>query len=229
MSKNLVLGLVALVVGLVALAVASGFAIERGLFLAHAEQATGTVVELRQSRFNNSTRAGKYAVVEFTPSGRSAERCESWSSRPPRYFVGERVIVWYDPAAPSDARLDDFTELWLPSLIAGPLALLFMPLGGFVLFLEARRRSRERLRTSGLSVVGTVTRAETSSVEEWGQVVQVLTVSALDPRTGAALEFKSHRTPGKGDEWVGKPVTVSFDPRNPRRCWVDVPYPGGAR
>jgi len=224
--KDLIAGVASSLVGFVSLLIALGLGGERALFFSKAEATTGTVVELRESRFSNTTRRGKYPVIELSTPGGQRRRFEGGSSYPPKYRVGEPVAVVYDPADPKDARVDSFTELWLFPTLAGGLAALFVPLGATLLLLRARRVARERLRATGVAVVGVVTAARTSSVEEWGKTVQVLTVAIVDPRTGARRELDSHRTPGKGDEWIGKSLTVWVDPKNVERYLVDAPYPG---
>lgn len=225
--KELLFTLVSSAVALIVLLFTVAFGAERALFFSAADTTTGTVVELRENPWSNTSRRGKYPVVEFTPRGGRTQRCEGGSSYPPAYRVGEQVTVHYDRGDPADARIDSFTELWLFPAISGGLTALFVPLAGLQLFLYTRRRSRERLRTNGMPVLGTVTRAETSSVAEWGQTVQVLTVTAVDPMTGGTREFESLRTPGKGNEWLGRQLTVFVDPKNPRRYLVDAPRPGG--
>jgi hypothetical protein len=112
-------------------------------------------------------------------------------------------------------------------VLTGSLSALMLPLGGLILALHARRLLRERLRTTGIAVVGTVTSAETSSVKEWGKTVQVLTITAVDPITGMTHQFRSHRVPGQGDAWLGRQLRVYVHPSNPRRYLVDAPYPSG--
>ncbi len=225
--RELLFTLISGVVALIVLLVAVAFGVERALFFSSADTTTGTVVELRDNPWSNTSRRGKYPVVEFTPRGGGTRRCEGGSSRPPAYRVGEQVTVHYDRDDPADARLDSFAELWLVPAVASGLSVVLVPLAGLQLFLYARRRSRESLRTKGVPILGTVTRAETSSVAEWGQTVQVLTVAAVDPITGVTREFESLRTPGKGTEWIGRQLTVFVDPKNPRRYLVDAPNPGG--
>jgi len=218
-------------VGSIALALASTLGIERAVFFSKAETTTGTVVELRvnSGSWSYRSRRGEYPIVEFAPKTGTPRRCEGVSSSPPLYRVGERVQVYYDPEDPEDARIDSFLELWLLLVVSGGIAALALPVGALVLVLRARRRSLERLRSEGLPTSGTVTRADTSSVEEWGQVVQVLTVRAVDPSSGAEREFRSHRVPGQGDEWLGKQLTIYVDRRKPTRYLVDAPHPGDRR
>lgn len=52
-------------------------------------------------------------VVEFTTPDGTIQRVEGVASSPPRYAVGDRVDVLYDPARPGDARVDSFWGLWL--------------------------------------------------------------------------------------------------------------------
>lgn len=225
-AKDLVAGAIFTGIGAAALLVACAFGGERALFFSRAEETTGTVVELRDSPLSNTTRRGKYPVVEYTPRTGLPRRCEGVSSWPPKYRVSQRVAVFYDADDPDDGRLDSFIQLWLAPAIAGGIALLFLPFGALLLTLHARRRSLERLRATGTPTLGTVVSAATSSVEEWGQTVQVLTLRALDPTNGEQREFQSHRVPGKGDEWLGKQLTIYVDSRQPRRYLVDAPAPG---
>ena len=69
--------------------------------------------------------------------------------------MGQRVPVYFDPSDPDDARLDDFLDLWLYALISGGLAVLFVPMGGLILGLRWRRKRLEKLRATGIAVVGT--------------------------------------------------------------------------
>jgi hypothetical protein len=136
-------GAVFLVIGLIL----AGISVS---FLADAERARGTVVELewrsdnngasRKSRENN--RPVAYPVVEFTAAdGMPRTFRSSTGSNPPSYEQGERVEVLYRADSPEDARINGFASLWLLPLIFGGIGLVIGGIGTAVAVL-GRRRTR---------------------------------------------------------------------------------------
>lgn len=118
----------ALAVGLLAAGVATFIHTMR--FVAGAERATGTVIDL-DSR-TDSDGVTFYPVVRFTTAeGRTVEFVSSSGSSPPSESVGDEVEVLYDPDDPTDAQLSGFFHLWLWPLVLGPLGIL---VGFFALF-----------------------------------------------------------------------------------------------
>ncbi|MFE5818308.1 DUF3592 domain-containing protein [Streptomyces sp. NPDC056479] len=134
-------GAVFLVIGLIL----AGISVS---FLADAERARGTVVELewrsddngasRKARENN--RPVAYPVVEFT-SGDGTPRTfrGSTGSNPPSYERGERVEVLYRADSPEDARINGFASLWLLPLIFGGIGLVIGGIGTAVAVVGRRR------------------------------------------------------------------------------------------
>jgi len=57
-------------------------------------------------------------VFEFTAADGVARRVEGNATSPPRYAVGDEVVVLYDPADPDGARVETFAGLWLGPLLA---------------------------------------------------------------------------------------------------------------
>ena len=92
-------------------------------FVAGAERATGTVIDLSVDFSSDGT--VYYPVVRFTTAeGRTVEfRSSSGSSSQPD--VGDRVDVLYDPDDPQDAQLSGFFDLWLWTIALGGLGFLF--------------------------------------------------------------------------------------------------------
>lgn len=134
-------GTVFLVVGLIL----AGMSVS---FLADAERARGTVVELewrsddngasRKARENN--RPVAYPVVEFTSAdGTSRTFRSSTGSNPPSYEEGEQVEVLYRADSPEDARINGFASLWLLPLIFGGIGLVIAGIGTAVAVLGRRR------------------------------------------------------------------------------------------
>jgi hypothetical protein len=73
------------------------------------------------------------AVATFTlPSGQTAQAREETSASSPSFTVGQQVRVYYDPANPSSAIVDNPGRMtWFP--------LLFEAVGGVVLLLALGR------------------------------------------------------------------------------------------
>ncbi|QTD96091.1 DUF3592 domain-containing protein [Streptomyces cyanogenus] len=118
-------------------------------FLADAERAPGTVVDLEwrndHSHVSHRKRGNDgpvaYPVVEFTAAdGTRRTFRSSTGSNPPGYERGERVEVLYRADSPEDARINGFASLWLLPLIFGGIGLLFAGIGT-VVALVTRRRS----------------------------------------------------------------------------------------
>jgi hypothetical protein len=107
----LVLGVVFLVVAVVTLVLTLRF-------VAGAEHATGTVIDLSRET-DSEGEVVFYPIVSFTTAkGRTLEfRSSTSSSFPPQ--PGDRVEVLYDPDDPQDARLSGFFDVWLLPIVFG--------------------------------------------------------------------------------------------------------------
>lgn len=95
-------------------------------FIAAAQTATGTVVDIarRARRF----RGGwiNYPVVRFTAgSGEEFEVTSSFGTDPPTHQLGQAVRVFYDPHDPGRARIDSFFSLWGTCTFLVGIGLLF--------------------------------------------------------------------------------------------------------
>jgi hypothetical protein len=110
-------------------------------FMAGAEHATGTVIDLSED-FSSDDGTVYYPVVRFTTAeGRTVEfRSSTGSSSPPD--VGDRVEVLYDSDDPQDAKLSGFFDLWLWTIALGGLGIAFSAFAllapGFGLFGQSR-------------------------------------------------------------------------------------------
>lgn len=78
----------------------------------------GIVVSLDES---NSDNGKTYSpIIEFETGGGVYSFKGNISSNPPKYEVGERVEVRYDPADPQTAQIENGFEKWLTPLILIP-------------------------------------------------------------------------------------------------------------
>lgn len=121
--------------GLICVAVGCGFFVSalriylaRRKFLATAQAAAGTVVEVRVR--GTGRNAVGVPVLEFRETGGEAHRAESWmGSGFQRFAAGQAVPVRYDPADPSRAEVDTFAVLWGLALLRAGYGLLFLLMG----------------------------------------------------------------------------------------------------
>jgi hypothetical protein len=85
--------------------------------------AGGTVVRMDESDSDGST---TYApIVEYVVDGETYTLNSTSYSSPPAFHVGQAVRVAYNRDNPSQARLDNFWELWLLPIIFISIAVLF--------------------------------------------------------------------------------------------------------
>lgn len=201
--------------------VAGVLAVRTAGFLADAKAVDGVVVGLDEqysSSENGSTRSTYHAEVAYEVGGQALGFTDRIGTNPPRYDVGERVTVLYDPADPGDARLDAAYGYWLETIF-GLVALALAGAGVPVLLVWTRGAARRRLARTGERATGTVT-----DVRPAGKVV-------LDgrPRTATTVRW---RHPFAGEQtlvettWgavhaVGDQVTLRYDADRPARALVE--------
>lgn len=127
--------------GVACILVACGFLVsalriytKRKKFLATAEPAAGTVIEVRVRGVGRN--AVSFPVFEFRTSEGTVQRAESMMGTGLQGFqVGEAVAVRYDPADPSKAEVDTFAVLWGLVLLRAGFALIFLVMGAIGLAL----------------------------------------------------------------------------------------------
>jgi hypothetical protein len=220
------IGAAFLAIGLVGLAGCGYWAVRTRAFLARAERAPGTVVDLEPSRSKDGTTYRP--VVDYVlPTGQARTLRSNTGSNPPAFSIGEAVVVLYDPADPADARIDSTFSLWGGPIILGGMSALFGMIGGVILI--ARRVSSRRaqeLRRRGTPVVARLDGVErNTSLRVNGRSPWRLVAQWQDPGTGMIHLFHSENiwfdpTP----HVVQQELTVYVDRRNPKRYWVDVSF-----
>jgi hypothetical protein len=105
-------------IGVVILIVGAVMFVRTVRFVAEAEHATGTVVDL--SRRSDSEGTVFYPVVRFvTANAEPIEFVSSSGSSPASESPGDRVEVLYDPDDPCGAQLSGIFHVWLgPAVLA---------------------------------------------------------------------------------------------------------------
>lgn len=132
MDRFAVWGLICLAVGCGFLVSAARIYLARRRFLATAQAAAGTVVEVRVRGIGRN--AVGVPVLEFPLPGDQVQRTESWmGSGFQRFEAGQPVPVRYDPADPSRAEVDSFATLWGLTLLRAGYGALFLLMGSVAL------------------------------------------------------------------------------------------------
>ena len=127
--------------GVICILVGCGFAVSavriyvrRKRFLANAQAADGTVVEVQVEGIGRN--AVSVPVLEFRTAGSEVQRARSLMGSGFQGFeVGQAVKVRYDPADPSRAEVDSFAVLWGLVLLRAGYAALFIIMGSVGLLL----------------------------------------------------------------------------------------------
>lgn len=110
-------GAIAIVIGLIVLGIGVRQTLPTLDFVRRASAAEGRIVE-----------CGSTPVFAYSDADGATHRVRSgYGSEPPRYRLGDRVAVLYDPAEPARAEIDDYYTLW-----HGPTILLFVGTVGVI-------------------------------------------------------------------------------------------------
>jgi hypothetical protein len=125
----LLVGVIFLVIGAVMIGLAIFVFNRTRRFLRTALDATGTILELRESSGSEGGTVYSAVVAFQTTCGRSIRWEESMASNPPAGQPGEQLVMKYDPANPQKARIAKATRMWFMPMLFGGLGLLFLGLG----------------------------------------------------------------------------------------------------
>lgn len=119
------------------------FAIKTNSFLKKAVETQATVVELAETRSESSTVMFAPVFVFNDQNENSHKIYSSTFSYPPRWSVGDKMPIFYDPDNPAKARERGFFSLW-----GLPMILMFVGILDFVIFAIMFVITRGKLRTS---------------------------------------------------------------------------------
>jgi len=128
MDRFTIWGIICILVGCGFLANALQIYLRRKRFLANAQAASGTVVEVRVEGIGRN--AISVPVFEFQTAEGVAQRAESLLGSGFQGFeVGQAVAVQYDPIDPSRAEVDSFAVMWGLALLRAGFGVLFTIMG----------------------------------------------------------------------------------------------------
>ena len=120
-----------LAVGVLCIVIGAVVLVRTMQFVAKAEHATGTVIELT-GEIDSEGDELFFPVVRFTTAdGKEIEFESSSGSSPASHSTGDRVEVLYDPDDPNDAQLSGFVDLWLFTIIFFLVGGAFLAVGWF--------------------------------------------------------------------------------------------------
>lgn len=163
MTRVSIVKYVFLGVGLLFVVIALVTTMNTRTFVAEANHAQGTVIDMVRRQSTDSDHSDAYApVVRFvTTGGETVEFTSNTSSNPPSYARGEAVAVLYRPLTPHDAKINSFGSLWGAPVMFGVLGSIFAAGGGgFILFGVLKARKAADLKLHGVRFLTTVQRIE---------------------------------------------------------------------
>ena len=213
-------------VGLLALLIAVWVNSLERRFVATAERATGTVVDL-EYRSSGKGGAAYYPVIRFvTRSGDTVVAHTNVGARPPAHQKGDVLPILYDPARPLDAKTTGFFSLYVGSFVAALFALIFGGVGGTWIAVQRRAAAiEEELRQTGQRVEATVVEVELrTNLRVNGRHPYRIVAQRQDPVSHEVQVFRSANIWFDPTAYVPKTVQVLVDRYNPRRHLVDLGF-----
>jgi hypothetical protein len=221
---------VSLAVGVVALIVGAVWLVRTVQFVAEAEHATGTVVDMSRERDSEGD-VSFHPVVRFrTAQGDTIVFVSSYGSSSPSESPGDRVEVLYDPDDPSDAKLSGLFQVWL-----FPAVVLLIGASSIGTAWYRRRRVKrgpseadiEWLRAHGRQVKGGSPRVvHDDSLEIQGSSPFLVEVDVHDPVRDEVRVLTSAHVWFDPAPYIAdrEALDVYIDPERAERYFVDLSF-----
>lgn len=133
-------GVIVLAVSLLVFVALFGVNYVQSTFASNANSAIGEVIALTESC---SDGCAYIPVIEFVAQDEQVYRFESnYAETPPRYPVGERLEILYNPAAPAQAEIAEMLNFWTNPImvIFGGVDVILIAVGLILLLLSLLRR-----------------------------------------------------------------------------------------
>jgi hypothetical protein len=209
--------------GVAAIVLALGILLQTLAIVAFGNQAEGIVIDNVRADVDSSLQAvvrfeAEGKTIEFTnPVGASIETV-SWASRP-LHEVNDRVTVSYWPGHPQTAVIKGFADWYLRPLILSAFGLIFLAIGGGLLWGPrwfARRR--QHIIEEGIPVQATIMKVRLDrSLEVNGRSPWVIEAEFKESITGRSAKCTSHYlwTDPAPEHPVGSEITVFYLPDRP--------------
>jgi hypothetical protein len=192
------------------------------------DKSQGTVVSNRYS--TDSDGGGTYhPEVEFaTPDGQRHRFISKVGQSPAAFKVGEQVPVVYDRDTPESASIDTIGEQYFGPIMLSILGSVFTLVGAIPLYLRLRRdRLSEWLKANGQAVQAFVSGVQLrTNFEVNGRNPYRISAQWTDSSTNRIHLFNSENLWFDPGPYMSssKTITVLFDPKNPKRYWMDTTF-----
>ncbi|MBD1915729.1 MULTISPECIES: DUF3592 domain-containing protein [Cyanophyceae] len=195
-------------------------------FLNDAIRTEGTVIELIQSRSDDSIMY--YPVVVFAnQDGEEIEFTSLSGSNPPSYSTGQAIEIFYLPAEPQRAEINDFFSLWGMPAIFGGLGSIFSAIGaGMIVVPMLKEGEEKRLKQEGTSIETDFKSVEVNTAYSVNgkHPFQVIT-QWQNPSTTEIHVFESNNLwYDPTDFMTRKQITVFIEKENPKKYFVDLSF-----
>lgn len=212
-----------LIIGLAGIGLLT-FAGNRFLFLAQSEAAMGTVLSSKEIELRAGTRFAP--IVRFTTKAGSEITFQTSLRLPKPRPAGDTVEVLYLPGSPANARINDFSDLWVNAIMAAGFGGVFLLISvGVAVSGIYRERSNERLKKDGMSINAEVTRVEiNTNTQSFGRSPYCIHAHWQDPATSHVHIFVSDDIWVDPTKYIGKFVKVIIDPKDPARYFFDLSF-----
>ncbi|MCP1315815.1 MULTISPECIES: DUF3592 domain-containing protein [unclassified Halomonas] len=195
-------------------------------FHAKADSTEGRVVELVESRSQDST-TYRPVVTFTTDDGTRVQFTSREGSNPPRYAPGERVEVLFDPDNPRNARLDGLFDTIGAWMIVGGIGAVFLAGAvGSLLFSRFTASQNARLREQGLRLETTYQGVERNTgLSVNGRHPYRVTSQWLNPESLEVHVFKSENLWYDPSSYLETDtIPVFIEQGNPRKYHMDLSF-----
>lgn len=195
-------------------------------FLSQAVTGEGVVISFSTSRSDNSD--VYHPVVAFkTKTGELIQFTESVGRNPPAYKEGEIVEVLYNLASPKEARLNNFTSLYVAPLILGIIGSVFFFVG-FSIFLYGylKQKKSKYLLSNGVPVQTKIEQiAINTSININGKSPYQISSQWVDPNNQELYIFKSENIWFDPSDYISSEmITVLIEVGNPKKYYMDIAF-----
>lgn len=195
-------------------------------FLKEAIRAEGTVIELIQSRSDDSM--AYYPVVVFaSQDGKEIEFTSPSGSNPPSYSTGQTVEILYLPTEPQKAEINSFFSLWGLTAILGGMGSIFSAVGaGMFVVPRLKEGEEKRLKQEGTPIETDFKSVEANTAYSVnGRYPFKVITQWQNPSTTEIHVFESNNLwYDPTDFMTRKQITVFIERDNPKKYFVDLSF-----
>jgi len=199
-------------------------------FLKEAISTEGTVIALLKvySEEDSGTSLTYKPLVQFIDqNGGEFEFASSHSSSPPKYSIGEKTEILYQPDSPNKAKIKSFFSLWGEATIIGGLGtVLFLIGGGIFLFQKNKKKLIDYLKRNGKRINADFQSVGLNNTYSYnGRNPFQIIAQWQNPSTLKIHIFKSENLWFDPTEFIeNDTITVIIDKKNPKKYWMDTSF-----